>query len=153
MLATMAQHEETDFQSLFTGDETWIFYENDHETVWIASWEEPEEFQKPTHDQKKSMVTIFANGVGQFYVDVLPQKQRMNSAYFTERSLTGVAEMCAREETVPKDNLTVHFDNAPIHNTEMVREMLTQWNIARMDQPSCSPDLAPCDFFLFGYLR
>jgi hypothetical protein len=37
MLATLAQHEETDFQSLFTGDETWIFYENDHDTVWLAS--------------------------------------------------------------------------------------------------------------------
>jgi hypothetical protein len=35
----------------------------------------------------------------------------------------------------------------------MVRELLTQWSIARMDQPPYSPDLAPCDFFLFGYLK
>jgi hypothetical protein len=99
------------------------------------------------------MFTIFFNGVGQFYVDVLPQKQKMNSAYFTERILTGVAEICAQEETIPKENLTIHFDNAPMHNTEMVREMLTQWNIPGMDQPPYSPDLAPCDFFLFGYLK
>jgi hypothetical protein len=152
-LATLAQHEETDFQSLFTGDETGMFYETHHDTIWLASWEEPKEFQNPTHHQKKSMVTIFFNGVGQFYVDVLPQKQKMNSAYFTERILTGVAEMGAREETIPNEKLTVHFDNAPIHNTEMVREMLTQWNIARMDQPPHRPDLALCEFFLFGYSK
>jgi hypothetical protein len=80
MLATLAQHEETDFQSLFTGSKTSIFYENHHDTVWLASWEEPEEFQKPTHHQNKSMATIFFNGVGQFDVDILPQKQKMNSA-------------------------------------------------------------------------
>jgi hypothetical protein len=99
------------------------------------------------------MVTTFFNGVGQFYVGVLPQKQKMNSAYFTERILTGEAAMCAREETIPKENLTVHFDSAPIHNTEMVRGMLTQWSIARMDQPPYGPDLVACDFFLFGYLK
>jgi hypothetical protein len=126
MLATLAEHKETDFPSLSAGDETWIFYENHHDTAWLASWEEPEEFQKPTHHQKKSMVTIFFNGVGQFYVNVFSQRQKMNSAYYPERILTGVAKMCAREETISKENLTVHFDNAPIHNTEMVREVLTQ---------------------------
>jgi hypothetical protein len=68
MLATLAQHQETDSQSLFAGDETWISDENHYDIVWLPSWEEPEEFQKPTHHQKKSMVTIFFNGVGQFHV-------------------------------------------------------------------------------------
>jgi hypothetical protein len=153
MLATLAQHEETDCQSLFTGDETWILCKNHQDTVWLAPWEEPEEFQKPTHHQEKSMVTIFFTGAGQFYVSVLPQEQRMNSAYFTERVLTDVAEVCAREQTVPKENLTVHFDSAPIPDTQMVREMLMQWNIARIGQPPYIPDLAPCDFFLFGPLK
>jgi hypothetical protein len=58
MLATLAQHEETDFRSLFMGNETWIFYENHHDTVRLASWEEPEEFQKPTHHQTKSMFSL-----------------------------------------------------------------------------------------------
>jgi hypothetical protein len=148
-----SQHEKTNFQSRFTGDETWMFYENHRDTVRLASWEEPEEFQKPTHHQKKSIVTTFFNGVGQFYVGVLPQKQKTNSAYFTERILTREAAICAREQTIPKENLTVHFDSAPIHNTEMVREMLTQWNIAGMDQPLHGPDPAACDFLLFGYLK
>jgi hypothetical protein len=33
MLATLGQHEETGCQSLFMGDEMWIFYENRHDTV------------------------------------------------------------------------------------------------------------------------
>jgi hypothetical protein len=153
MLATLAQHKETDFQSLFTGDETWMIYESHHDAVRLASWEEPEKFQEPTQHQKKSMVTIFFNGVGQLHVAVLHQKQKMNSAYFIERILTGVTETWAWEEMTPKEKLTVHFDNAPIHKSETVREILTQWNSARMDQPAYSPDLVPCDFLLFGYLK
>jgi hypothetical protein len=112
VLATLAQHEEIDFQGLSTGDKTWIFSENHHDTAWLASWEEPDEFHAPIHHQKKSMVAILFNGVGQFYIDVLRQKQKMNSAYLTERILSRAAEMGAREETIPKENLTVYFDNA-----------------------------------------
>jgi histone-lysine N-methyltransferase SETMAR len=47
----------------------------------------------------------------------------------------------------------VHFDNAPIHNTEAVQECLTDCGFRRMNHPAYSPDLPPCDFFLFGAMK
>jgi hypothetical protein len=47
----------------------------------------------------------------------------------------------------------LHFDNAPIHNTEEVQGHLTNLGFARMEHPPYSPDLALCDFFLFGAMR
>jgi len=40
-------------------------------------------------------------------------------------------------------------DNAPVHDVLRVREFLVKNSITKMDHPPYSPDLAPCDFWLF----
>ena len=47
----------------------------------------------------------------------------------------------------------LHHDNAPAHNALGIREFLAKNNIAVQEQPPYSPDLAPCDFFLFPKLK
>ena len=47
----------------------------------------------------------------------------------------------------------LHHDNAPAHNALRIREFLAKNNIAVLEQPSCSPHLAPCDFFSFPKLK
>jgi hypothetical protein len=44
----------------------------------------------------------------------------------------------------------VHFDNAPIHNTEEVQDHLTNLRFKRMEYSPYRPDLALCNFCLFG---
>ena len=39
------------------------------------------------------------------------------------------------------------------HKTSTVFDYLAQQNITIMPHPLYSPDLAPCDFWLFGYLK
>ena len=46
-----------------------------------------------------------------------------------------------------------HQDNAPVHNSILVTEYLTKMGIKTVPQPPNSPDLAPCDFWLFSKLR
>ena len=48
-----------------------------------------------------------------------------------------------------------HFqqDNAPVHNCILVIEYLNKMGIKTIPQPPYSPDLAPCDFWLFPKLR
>ena len=48
-----------------------------------------------------------------------------------------------------------HFqqDNAPVHNSIRVTDYLTKMGIKTVAQPHYSPDLAPCDFWLFPKLR
>jgi hypothetical protein len=47
----------------------------------------------------------------------------------------------------------LHFENAPIHNAEGVRENLSSFGFRRMAHPPYSLDSAPCDFFLFGAMK
>ena len=48
-----------------------------------------------------------------------------------------------------------HFqqDNAPVHNSILVTDYLTKMGIKTVPQPPYSPDLAPCDFWLFPKLK
>ena len=44
----------------------------------------------------------------------------------------------------------MHHDNAPAHTLRLVQQFLAT---AQLQQPPYSPDLAPCDFFLFPRLK
>jgi hypothetical protein len=43
----------------------------------------------------------------------------------------------------------LHHDNVPCHAALSVREFLAKHSIPMVPHPPYSPDLAPCDFFLF----
>ena len=47
----------------------------------------------------------------------------------------------------------LHHDNAPSHNAIVIREHLAKNETNTIQHPPNSPDLAPCDFFLFGRLK
>ena len=46
-----------------------------------------------------------------------------------------------------------HQDNAPVDNSILVTDYLTKMGIKTLPQPPYSPDLAPCDFWLFPKLK
>jgi len=47
----------------------------------------------------------------------------------------------------------LHHDNAPCHTAISVNEFLAKKGISLVPQPPYSPDLRPCDFFLFPKLK
>ena len=47
----------------------------------------------------------------------------------------------------------LHHDNAPAHTSLLVREFLAKNNTVTMPQPPYSPNMAPCDFFLFPKIK
>ena len=46
-----------------------------------------------------------------------------------------------------------HQDNAPVHNSILVTDDLTKMGIKTVPRVPYSPDLAPCDFWLFPKLK
>jgi len=47
----------------------------------------------------------------------------------------------------------LHHDNAPAHFTALVQDFLAKHHITHVCQPPYSPDLAPCDFWLFPNIK
>jgi len=50
-------------------------------------------------------------------------------------------------------NWLLHDDNASSHRALVTREFLAHNNVIALPQPPYSPDLAPCDFFLFPKMK
>ena len=68
----------------------------------------------------------------------------------------GVQEEILSEEASTLQTGSValfHQDNAPVHNSILVTDYLTKMGIKTLPHPLYSPDLAPCDFWLFPKLR
>jgi len=47
----------------------------------------------------------------------------------------------------------LHHENASAHSTALMRAFLAKHHITQVCQPTCSPDLAPCIFWLFPKLK
>jgi histone-lysine N-methyltransferase SETMAR len=97
---------------------------------------------------------ISFNRIVDYKTGILQQGQRMNSTFFIEcvlRSLDGFCYPDGRKRY--ERRVVVYFDNVPIHNTEAVQECLADGGFRRMNHPAYNPDLAPCDFFLFGPIK
>jgi hypothetical protein len=73
--------------------------------------------------------------------------------YFTPNVIDPLAKHCYPDGRPYQQQFTLHFDNALIQNTNHVLKQMEACDFSRMDRPVCSTDLAPCDFFLFGYLK
>ena len=65
------------------------------------------------------------------------------------------------QDEIPSEEASIlqigqwHFylDNSPVHNSILVTDHLTKMGIKTVPHPPYSPDLAPCDFWLFTKLR
>lgn len=52
-----------------------------------------------------------------------------------------------------KKLLWLHLDNCRVHNSKSATESLRMLGFKRAPHPPYSPDLAPSDFYLFGYIK
>jgi len=83
----------------------------------------------------------------------IAQGQTVNQPYYLE-VLTRLWETVWRKRPgLWPDNWIHHHDNVPAHDALRVHELLAKNSITKMDQSPYSPDLAPCDFWLFPELK
>ena len=60
---------------------------------------------------------------------------------------------CKRPQKWWNQNLIIHHDYAPAHRSFKVLQFLAKNNMTVIPHPPYSPDLAPCDFFLFPKMK
>jgi hypothetical protein len=100
------------------------------------------------------MVSTHFSLCGFVSVEFLPMEQKCNSQFFTETVLPSIEEKLA--ECRPKlrtPAVLLHVDNAKPHTSKMSIEKIEELGFILVLQPPYSPGLAPCDFFLFNYLK
>jgi len=84
----------------------------------------------------------------------VPEGQNVNQVY-NKNVLTTLPERVRRRRPDMWKNASwiLHHDNAPAHKALSVKRYWAKNNIPVMEHPLYSPDLAPCDIFLFPKIK
>ena len=86
--------------------------------------------------------------------EYLPEGSTVNQTYYIE-VLKRLRDAIRRKrpELWRSGDWFFHHDNAPAHSALRTREFLAKHSITVLPHPPYSPDLAPCDFFMFLMLK
>lgn len=93
-------------------------------------------------------------GFGFYIVDFLPSGMRYNSSYFIENILIPLSEKKALIwNGSSKKKIWLHLDNSMVDNSKTVMLEYDHFGFKRPPHPAYWTDVAPSDFYLFGYLE
>lgn len=154
ILKALQTAKRSHFTNILSGDESWFLYTTYPKGRWVLEGEDPGERLKPTHYQKKTMVTIFIKKNGSFFVELLPQGQKFNSKYFIDIIIPLIDNLAYPDGWVKgQKKCLVHFDNAPSHKSKLTTNELAKFPFRILPNPKYSPDISPLDFGIFGTVK
>ncbi|UYV80207.1 hypothetical protein LAZ67_18002011 [Cordylochernes scorpioides] len=145
-------------QRVITGDEAWVYGYDVETKAQSSQWKLPHEPRPKKARQVRSnvkvLLTLFFDCRGVVHHEFLPQGRTVNKEYYLQvtRNLREAIRQ-KRPDLWKNKNWLLHHDNAPAHTSLLVRDFMAKNNTLMMPQPPYSPDLAPCDFFLFPKLK
>ena len=100
------------------------------------------------------MTDQFFDSTGMIYMHWVPTGQTVNKECYVEVLTEFRKRFLGKRPALFKSGQWhFHQDNAPVYNSILVTDYLTKMGIKTVPQPPYSPDLAPCDFWLFPKLE
>ncbi len=143
---------------VITGDESWIFQYDPETKRQSLQWKYPgsprPKKAKMSKSQIKVLLIVFFDIRGIVHMEFLPQGTTINQHVYKEilqRLLRSIRDK--RRDLWDQNSWLLHHDNAPAHIAFSIREFIAKKSIVTLNHPPYSPDLAPCDFFLFPKLK
>ncbi|UYV71433.1 hypothetical protein LAZ67_8003173 [Cordylochernes scorpioides] len=143
---------------VITGDKAWVYGYDVETKAQSSQWKLPHEPRPKEARQVRSnvkvLLTVFFDCRGVVNHEFLPQGRTVNKEYYLQ-VMRNLREAIRQKlpDLWKNKNWLLHHDNAPAHTSLLVRDFLAKNNTLMMPQPPYSPDLAPCDFFLFPKLK
>ena len=136
-----------------TGDESWFEYSYYPSQQWIPIGSQPQTRPNKVLTDKKIMLTVFWNPSGIKVINFLPKGETFNSEYYANNIIKELSKLNGGYPDNEGRRLTVHADNARPHISKHTTNIMNIKGLKRAPHPPYSPDIAPSDFFLFGYIK
>lgn len=139
-------------------DKSWIYvYDPEtkqQSTQWVPKGGAPPKKARANKSAAKAMIITFFDQYGMVYTHVVPNKQTVNAEYYISVLKQVIRPNIQRKRpTFTKGRWKLHHDNARPHVARLVMDFLAKQKIEVIPHPPYSPDLAPCDFFLYPTLK
>ena len=139
---------------IVTGDKTWAC-QYDLETkqqsaVWIFPDENlPVKFKRNRCASKQIIACLFAK-FGHVATIPLEDKKTVTADWYVNHCVPKIFQAwCKRRPRTGVRGLRLHHDNASVHTAAVTLDFVSAIDIQLVIRPPYSPDLAPCDWFLF----
>ena len=102
---------------------------------------------------KKTMIIVFFSFTEIHVYDFLRNGVKNNSDYMCEYIWPAI-DQSLREDGYKNGakGFFLHFDNSPIHKSQQSLEKINELGFKLLEHPPYSPDIAPSDFWLFGFI-
>jgi hypothetical protein len=102
----------------------------------------------------KVLLTVFFDYRGIVHHSYASEDQTFNKEYHLEViHHLRYAVRRKRPDLWASHNWHLHHDNAPAHSSHLIQSFLVKHSIQIVCQAPNSPDMAPCDFWLFPKLK
>lgn len=158
LLKMYPEYDSRTFADIVTGDETWVHFFEPHRKIsnkiWATKHARRPSIAKRTMSAKKIMYAIFFNNQGPVVQIPVPRGRTVTGAFYKQKILKSVKKHYSkRRPATGMKGLRLIHDNAPSHKSHVVTEFLSKEKVTVLPYPPYSPDMAPCDFFLFPRLK
>ena len=145
-------HRQDFLKSIITGDESWVYYENNtRHAYWLPRGEDPPAQPKPEFHARKIMLSVFWDWQGMLFWELLDNKQTINADVYGEQLRKLAAAV--REKRPKRLSVALLQDNARPHIAKSTRHILEKLGWTTVPHPPYSPDIAPSDYHLFRNLK
>ncbi|KAL4153743.1 hypothetical protein QTP88_001576 [Uroleucon formosanum] len=143
--------------NIITCDETWIFTYDPETKMQSMHWRTPTSPRmkkaRMSKSKFKAMLIVFFDIKGIIFVEWVPSGQTVNQYYYKEVLIKLRERVRKKRPDLWKNGWVLHQDNAPAHSAFSIQRFLTEKKISVLQHPPYSPDIAPCDFFLFPKIK
>ncbi len=149
-----------------TGDESWVsVYEMETKqksSQWLPHGSTLQRPLKPLkqRSEKKSMLTVFFDRDGVILAEFAPPSEKVTAETYCEtlrllkeRLRRKRPHLWVRANRTEQRPFLLHHDNASSHTAVPTLAFIGESDIDMLAHPPYSPDLVPCDYFLFPRLK
>ena len=139
---------------IVTGDKTWV-YQYDLETkqqsaVWVFPDDTPPVKFKRNRCASKQMIACFFAKFGHVATLPLEDRKTVTVDWYVNQCVPKIFQAWyLRRPRMGVWSLLLHHDNASMHTAAVTLDFVAAYDAQLVIRPPYSPELAPCDWFLF----
>ena len=145
-------------EEIVTDDETWIYHfqpnSNAKNKVWVSSEGDRPVTARRYKTSNRILYAIFFDSKGPVLQIPVLKGSSVTVKFYRESVLTQFVDFYQnRRPRTSVRGIKLLHDNVLAHKSATVQEYLKESGLDVLDHPPYSPDLSPCDFWLFPRLK
>ena len=143
---------------MVTGDESWFYHKQigrkSSNAAWVTKGDPPSTITRRHKFSPKALFSIFFKSTGPLLIHHVKRGQIIDHQYYIDKCLQPLLyEIKHQRTSYGANRIFLHHDNGRSHVHQHVSDYLESEGTTTIPHPPNSPDLSPCDVWLFDLIK